>query len=59
MSDGWMPNQPKRPHVTFRADAEKIARAREKAKRQGTNLSDVMRLKLDEYLYGDDWPFGE
>lgn len=54
-----MPNQPKRPHVTFRADQELIAKARRKAKRQDTNLSEVMRIRLEQYVYEDEWPFGD
>lgn len=52
-----MPNQPKWPHVTFRADPELVGRARRKATRQGTNLSEVMRIRLEQYVYEDEWPF--
>lgn len=51
-----MPNQPKNPHVTFRADPELARKARRKARLQGTNLSEVMRIKLEEYVYEDEWP---
>jgi antitoxin component of RelBE/YafQ-DinJ toxin-antitoxin module len=52
-----MPNQPKTPNFTFRLDPELVRKARRKAKLQGTNLAEVMRIRLEQYVYEDEWPF--
>lgn len=49
-----MPNQPKTPNRTFRIDPEILRLADAKAKAHGTNLSEVVRLKLVEYIYEDE-----
>lgn len=49
-----MPDQPKTPHRTFRIpDAEYIS-AKEKAEREGTNVTAVVRQKLRDYVEEDD-----
>lgn len=52
-----MPNQPKYPNWTYRADPEIVRKARRKAKLQGTTLSEIIRIRLEQYVYEDEWPF--
>ena len=48
-----MPNQPKTPVRSFRIPDEIYQPAREKAKAEGTSLTDVVKDALIEYV-GDD-----
>lgn len=51
-----MPNQPKTPMFSFRADADLVRKGRRKAKLEGTTLSEVMRIRLEAYVYDEPWP---
>ena len=51
-----MPNQPKTPMFSFRATQDLQDKARRKAKMEGTTLSEVMRIRLEAYVYDEPWP---
>lgn len=45
-----MPNAPKTPHATFRIPVELREAAKAKAKSEGLTLTDVVVMKLREYV---------
>lgn len=47
---GAMPNKPKTPMRTIRISDEEWAAAQEKAEREGTNVSEVLRQALRDYI---------
>lgn len=50
-----VPNQPKTPNRTFRIPDAIFDPAREKARREGTTLSEVVKAALLDYVADPDW----